>query len=182
MTSDDALAAPADPGLELTRPEAKGEPPKILRVPLDSLKPNPINSKIFGDSLKDEVALGDLARNIAEHGQHEPIIINPANTILDGHRRHIALKLCGASFVNVVVDCTPRSGKEEEDFILDSYIHKRRASMAERVKIFEHYCASLSRRHGRPRGRPKKVDQNLSTYCNSQPAPWRAVDRRPSWS
>jgi hypothetical protein len=137
------------------------ESPKLLRVEVDSLKANPRNFKIYRESLQD-AALEPLAQDIANSGQHEPIIVNPEYMILDGHRRRRALQLAGARYALVIVDYTPRSVEEELDYILDSYTHKRQASLAERVNIFDELVESYARRFGRGRGRPKKVDRNLS--------------------
>lgn len=136
---------------------------RVIRMPVDSLQPNAVNGLLYRESLREEL-LGALAESLRDDGQREPITVDTANVILDGERRWRALRIIGAQFADVIVDATPRTRDEVEDYVLHCYSLKRRASLYERVTIFEALVRSYTRRRGRPRGRPKKSDRNVADY------------------
>lgn len=73
----------------------------IVRLPLTSLKSHPRQLEFFSDTSESE--LEELARDLAERGQQEPIHVCPDYTILRGHRRVRAASLLGWETIRAVV-------------------------------------------------------------------------------
>jgi hypothetical protein len=138
----------------------------VVRLRLSELRPNPINEKIFSESLTED-RLRDLADHLARYGQREPIIVDSSLMILSGERRWRALRLIGANYACVVVDAVQRSADELEDLVLDDFSLKRKPSLGEQVKVYEAYVRSFTRRYGRGTGRPRKADKILSGSWDS---------------
>jgi hypothetical protein len=140
--------------------------PRVARIPLTQLRANAINGTIYRESLSDG-NLGELAGHIARYGQLEPITADASLTILDGERRWRALQLAGSQYANVIIDSRERSSEEVEDYVLDAFSQKRRPSVFEQVCLYEVGLRSYARRFGRPRGRPRKCDTNVSNYWDA---------------
>jgi hypothetical protein len=148
------------------RPDSSDQARQVVQVRLGELRPNPINERIFSDSLED-LQLRDLADHLARYGQREPIIVDSSLMILSGERRWRALRLIGANYACVVVDAVQRSADELEDLVLDDFSLKRKPSLAEQVKVYDAYVRSFTRRYGRGTGRPRKADKILSGSWDS---------------
>lgn len=63
------------------------------------LRPNPLNSEIYGDEKADQV----LIESLKQKGQIESVIIKEDKTIVSGHRRWLALKAMGADKIRCEV-------------------------------------------------------------------------------
>ena len=57
-----------------------------MKKKIDLLIPHPQNALLYGDA-DDPDQLANLAENIKIYGQITPVVINPSNLILSGHRR-----------------------------------------------------------------------------------------------
>ena len=81
-----------------------------MQIPINQLKPCPINSEIYRDS-----DVGDLMNSIQEVGLLQPIVVTPDNIIISGHRRFKAIQSLGWTVVEVEV-------KEVEEDSIPLYI------------------------------------------------------------
>ena len=72
-----------------------------MKKKISLLIPHVQNKILYNDTDPDQVE--DLAENIKTYGQITPIVINPSNVILSGHRRIAALKLLGRTYVECVI-------------------------------------------------------------------------------
>jgi ParB-like chromosome segregation protein Spo0J len=103
---DEAPSAPTAPV-----PEGGGETPdsvmdapvrtiskNIVEIPVDELKPHPLNKAIYGSDLDDA-----FVQEIAKNGVYQPLLITKDKTIIAGHRRHAAAKQGGLSAVPTLV-------------------------------------------------------------------------------
>ena len=73
-----------------------------MKKKIDLLIPHPQNKLLYGDAEEpDQVA--NLADNIKKYGQITPVVINPSNLILSGHRRISALKVLGRTYAECVI-------------------------------------------------------------------------------
>ncbi len=128
-------------------------PDYILKMKVDSLRPNPINSEIYDDN---QSALEELKLSIQENGLLEPITIDETDMVISGHRRLMALKLIGQS----EVDC--RLTKFENTTIatieLNRYRQKSNKEINNEIQIlYDEYSKETKR------GRPLKGEiRNLS--------------------
>lgn len=161
--TDVVLGEDAEVGDLEARPGPFDFPSPVLRVRVNELRANPINAKIFSESLTD-ARLRDLADHLARYGQREPIIVDSSLMILSGERRWRALRLIGAEYAHVILDPTQRSADELEDLVLDDFSLKRKPSLEEQLNAYEAYVRSFTRRYGRARGRPNKADKLLSGF------------------
>mgnify|MGYP001172292029 FL=1 len=121
-------------------------PEYILKMKVDSLRPNPINSEIYDDN---QSALEELKLSIQQNGLLEPITIDEKDMVISGHRRLMALKLIGQS----EVDC--RLTKFENTTIatieLNRYRQKSNNEINNEIQILDaEYKKEI------PRGRPLK--------------------------
>jgi len=64
----------------------------IIEVPIEKLKPHPINKTIYEDN---DLQLEDLIKSIEINGLLEPIVIDNKNIVFSGHRRLQAVKKLG---------------------------------------------------------------------------------------
>ena len=74
---------------------------EIVRVPIESIKENPINYEIYSSkhSKEDE----DLESSIKLYGQLEPCIVNEkTNQLISGHRRYNTIKRLGIDTIDVI--------------------------------------------------------------------------------
>jgi len=72
--------------------------PKVLRVLIDALKPNPKNARTHNRKQKRA-----MAASLRKFGYINPILVDASNTIIAGHCRWEALKELGVSEVPVLV-------------------------------------------------------------------------------
>ena len=128
-------------------------------VKVEGLKPNEINGQVFTTSLTD-LSIEKLAENIHEVGLRQPLEIRPDGTILDGHRRWLAVRHLGWDEVEVVVVPDVEDDEAVEGYVLDAFSTTRDATVGERVRIYGLALRVLQRRHGRAPGRPRKSGSN----------------------
>ena len=77
-----------------------------MKKKISILKPHEKNQALYNDTDPDQVE--ELAQNIKTYGQITPIVINPSNVILSGHRRVSAMKVLGKTYIECsVVDVEP---------------------------------------------------------------------------
>jgi hypothetical protein len=68
----------------------------LIRIlPLESLKPATVNSKLYRPVTAKDPEVRALARSIREHGLLEAIVVTADRVIISGHRRRVACKLAG---------------------------------------------------------------------------------------
>lgn len=70
---------------------------KIEHLPLDRLKPYPLNAKSHSD---DQIRL--IARSIAEYGWTTPILVDDRDSVIAGHARLLAAQQLGLDVVPVI--------------------------------------------------------------------------------
>ena len=138
---------------------------ELRTVAVTGLKPNEINGQVFTTSLTD-LSIEKLAENIAEVGLRQPLEIRPDGTILDGHRRWLAVKSLGWDKVEVVVVSDVEDTAGIEGYVLDAFSTTRDATVGERVRIYGLALRVLQRRHGKSRGRPRKTESNDAVFWN----------------
>jgi len=98
-----------------------------MKKKIDLLIPHPQNALLYGDALDPE-QLANLAENIKIYGQITPVVINPSNLILSGHRRISALKSLGRTYADCVIrDVQP----EAEIFYLIASNKQRQKDMVQ---------------------------------------------------
>lgn len=87
------------------------KPEEILSVPVEDLKPHPINNKIYGD--EGDAPPTDLLASIASIGIDTPLEITNDGTVVKGHRR---LK-CAKHLGHLSVPCRVRNDLHSESSI-----------------------------------------------------------------
>jgi len=98
-----------------------------MKKKIDLLIPHPQNALLYGDA-EDPDQLSNLAENIKTYGQITPVVINPSNLILSGHRRIAALKSLGRTYADCVIrDVQP----EAEIFYLIASNKQRQKDMVQ---------------------------------------------------
>ena len=145
-----------------TEDKPRGDSPSTREhrtAKVTDLKPNAINDTVFTTSLTD-LSIAKLAENIARRGLRHPLEIRPDGTILDGHRRWLAVKSLCWDEVEVVVVPDVEDDEDVEGYVLDAYSTTRDATVGERVRLFDLALRVLRRRHGRAPGRPRKSGSN----------------------
>src|SRR5262245_9444817 len=70
---------------------AENPPNDIIEVPLHKLKPHPLNTELYHPRADWEIA--ELAADMAQIGQTEPLEVTPTYEIISGHGRLAAAKL-----------------------------------------------------------------------------------------
>jgi len=74
---------------------------EIVRVPISSIKENPINYQIYSSKHTKEDE--ELEQSLSLYGLLEPILVNKENNqIISGHRRFNALKKLGKKTIDVI--------------------------------------------------------------------------------
>jgi ParB-like chromosome segregation protein Spo0J len=96
-----------------------------------------------------EEDLDALAKDIKEHGQHEPIVTN-GGEILDGRNRYLACQRVG-----VEPKCVEYRGSDPLEFVLGKNLYRRHLSAEQRAMV----AAKLS--EAGAVGRPKKIFNSL---------------------
>ena len=97
-----------------------------MKKKISLLKSHEQNQALYNDTDPDQVE--DLAENIKTYGQITPIVINPSNVILSGHRRVSAMKLLGRTYIECsVVDVEP----EKEIFYIIMANKQRQKDMVQ---------------------------------------------------
>ena len=74
---------------------------QVVRVPIDTIKENPINFEIYSSkhSKEDE----DLENSIQLYGQLEPCLVNKKTSqLISGHRRYNTIKRLGIDTIDVI--------------------------------------------------------------------------------
>ena len=74
---------------------------EIVRVPIESIKENPINYQIYSSKHTKEDE--DLESSIQLYGQLEPCLVNEkTNQLISGHRRYNTIKRLGIETIDVI--------------------------------------------------------------------------------
>ena len=74
----------------------------MQKIPINQLKPCPINSIIYRDS-----DVEDLMNSIQEVGLLQPIVVTPDNLIVSGHRRFKSIQTLGWNEVECEIKDIP---------------------------------------------------------------------------
>ena len=77
-------------------------------------------------------------------------------TIIDGERRWRAAQMAGLDEIQIRIVEAVDTDEQIGERIFDSFDAHRQASLGEKVRLYRLACDILKRRHGRPRGRPRK--------------------------
>ncbi len=109
-------------------------------VDIDLLDAHPENTLFFRDLTDRE--LEDLAKNIAEIGMKEPIVITPPDadgryTICAGHQRVRAFKALGHTEIPAIIDDSLTSPEDIKKALLSTNLFTRSLSPQEIVRIIE---------------------------------------------
>jgi len=168
MTGSSVVDRPRPAQAEQAVGENSGTEEKQTRerktVKVDSLKPNPVNSATFTESLAEE-SIKSLAENIERnHGLRQPIEITESGMILDGERRWKAVKLLGWSEVEVTVVPGIDSDEAIAAFVFDAFDANRKTNVEEKVNLYKLAIEVLTTQHGRAQGRPKKGTQHWDGF------------------
>ena len=96
----------------------------IKKIAIDLLKPHPKNEGIYGS-----LEVDDLIASIQEFGffDHNPIVVNPQNQILSGHRRYLAACQLDLPEVPVLIKEFEDEQKEVE-FLLAENIYRTKTN------------------------------------------------------
>lgn len=136
---------------------AKSSLGRIEDRPVASLKPNTLNATVFLESLADDSIL-ELAKDIQRHGLRNPIEIAQDGTIVEGERRWRAVGTLDWEMVKTMVVMETADPETVAEYVLDAFSSTRRTSLRERVNVYRLASDVLSRRYGRPQGRPSEKD------------------------
>jgi len=130
-------------------------PSSTENMPLDSLRPNPLNPR--GDL--DAVGLQDLADSIRAQGILQPLLVTLDGVVVAGHRRLAAARLAGLSSVPVLA--RDLDTVQQQEIILVENLQRQDLSAVEEARAYSqlldggHTTAQLARRVGVPAARIK---------------------------
>lgn len=128
----------------------------VMKVEVDSLKPNELNATLFAESLT-EASIKLLADDMHRNGQNSPILASRKGVIIDGERRWRAAKVLEWQSVEVTtVKVGSRRGVMSR--IIGSVSAQRHMTLREQVNVYQEYRNQLRREHGRSAGRPSNDD------------------------
>ena len=111
---------------------------EIVRVPISSIKENPINYEIYSSkhSKEDE----DLESSIKLYGQLEPCIVNEkTNQLISGHRRYNTIKRLGIDTIDIIY----KSVDELEIIELIQSNRHREKSLIEKINEYRTLKAQM---------------------------------------
>ena len=75
---------------------------EIIQSPIDEIKPHPYNYEIYEPFDKEDSEVrNEFVESIRRYGILEPIVVNPNNEIISGHRRYFGSKECGLDIVPI---------------------------------------------------------------------------------
>src|SRR5262245_55013743 len=77
----------------------------------------------------DRNGLEELAASLQKHGQQQPIVCLPDGTVIDGHRRALALEIVGLTEVEVVI--TDRPLTESDIKLIQLMVNIQRESLSD---------------------------------------------------
>jgi hypothetical protein len=127
-------------------------------------EPHPLAS-LFPELPPEELA--DLARDIKERGQLEPIILHKG-LILDGHNRYRACRMAGVK--PRTEEFNPKTTKRSpSEFVLSRNLRRRHLSVGQKAAIALEWSeqiqlsprAEKNRRRGRPKGALTEAAKNI---------------------
>ncbi len=95
------------------------DPNDIVSLPHHSIRPTPVNSKIYRPIWTMDPEIQELADSIQRYGLMEPIVVSRDRFILSGHRRHSACGLLGKTHVDCRVDDVTRSDPAFETLLVE---------------------------------------------------------------
>ena len=104
---------------------------EIVRVPIESIKENPINYQIYSSKHTKEDE--DLESSIQLYGQLEPCLVNEkTNQLISGHRRYNTIKRLGIDTIDVIY----KSVDELEIIELIQSNRHREKSLVEKINEY----------------------------------------------
>lgn len=121
-------------------PQNDGKPElaehRVETVERASIKPSPENDEIYGSLDPKDHELVMLAKDMAEHGLREPLVVSSDSVIVSGHRRYAAAGLIGLPNVQVrrLAICRDDYSDLEWKRELATYNRQRLKSTAIRLK------------------------------------------------
>jgi ParB family chromosome partitioning protein len=130
-------------------------PSSTENMPLDSLRPNPLNPR----GNLDAVGLQDLADSIRAQGILQPLLVTLDGVVVAGHRRLAAARLAGLSSVPVIA--RDLDTVQQQEIILVENLQRQDLSAVEEARAYSqlldggHTTAQLARRVGVPAARIK---------------------------
>jgi ParB family transcriptional regulator, chromosome partitioning protein len=130
-------------------------PPSTENMPVDSLRPNPLNPR----GNLDGVGLQDLADSIRVQGILQPLLVTLDGMVVAGHRRLAAARLAGLSWVPVIA--RDLDTVQQQEIILVENLQRQDLSAVEEARAYSqlldrgHTPAQLARRVGVPAARIK---------------------------
>ena len=145
-----------EPGGELAAASSGSR--RLESWPVSRLKPSKENAELFSDSLEEE-GIKPMKGSIEHYGLHQPLTVRPDGTILEGHRRYLAVSSLGWKQVDVLVVGQSVPDEDVGEFILDAYASTRNASPREKANLYRLALKVLKRKHGRPQGGQRRTAQ-----------------------
>ena len=132
-TLKDRLARQANSDLHLAFEPAEREEPRLLKLRLDAIEPDPDQPR------KDLGDLTELADSIREQGVLQPLIVEPtafnSYRLLAGERRHAACRIAGLA----TAPCIVRTVEEHERLALQliENLHRKALNPLEEATAFQ---------------------------------------------
>jgi ParB-like nuclease domain len=105
----------------------------ILHRNLASIRPSPVNDKLYRPVSPNDPEIAALAESIRQHGLREPLVITLDGFILSGHRRYLACRLAGLTEVPCRVE-NMRSTDSEFLTMLTEFNRQRVKSVDEMAR------------------------------------------------
>jgi ParB-like chromosome segregation protein Spo0J len=111
---------------------------EIIDLPLEKLRPHPLQAKIYRGRADWEIE--ELARDMADRGQDEPVEVLPAGTVISGHGRVEAAKRLGWTTVRCWVrrDLEEAGRQAAEKRLIETNLHRRQLSRLDMVRSYRH--------------------------------------------
>lgn len=116
----------------------------VEMVEISILKPNPLNSKIFG-TIGHNMAK-DLMRDIEDRGIITALQVKKDNTLLSGHMRLMAAQALGFKKVPVQYYKNKLTEEEEKDFIVKDNLLRRQISKHYRIELYRTHVNGFDER------------------------------------
>jgi hypothetical protein len=115
-----------------------------------------------------EPDMADLARDIAEHGQQEPIWTDDDGAVLDGRNRLVACTMAGVA--PVMRRWEPRAGDTPVAFVLSKNLHRRHLSASQRATIAVEMEPLIAAEHARAREQRRQAKAEQVEAARKTPA------------
>lgn len=141
-------------------------------VPVDSLKPHPLNDQIYKDEADD--AFVDRVERL---GIIQPLLVTEEGLIISGHRRLDAALKLGLEQVPVLV-VEPRSRLDIEEMLIEANRH-RRQSNEQLVREYQH-LAHIEERRLTLAARQEQAAQDAQVQSEMTVQPEFATEQAPT--